>query len=119
MLTRNGKQVFSAGGDRLIKAWPEADEIARARCCGWASRSLPPCQPYCGHSDTITRLMFSADGQTLISVGGGDAIYLWDYLARAGRRRRGARRGVGAPGGGRARRRSSSRAPRRGGALAR
>jgi hypothetical protein len=33
---------------------------------------------YAAHTDHVTALAFSSDGSTLISVGGGDAIYLWD-----------------------------------------
>ena len=94
VLSRNGKHVLTGGNDKLIKLWPEegiragagerggnpAAPIGANRPKHWPA----PCQPYAGHSDHVSKLVFSADGATLVSVGGGDAIYIWDFKGPAG-----------------------------------
>ena len=81
-LTRNGGHVVTGGQDRLIRMWP----METVRVGGQARMGTGPgtCQPYVGHSDHITRLAFSADGQMLVSVGGGDTIFLWEFKGPAG-----------------------------------
>ena len=84
-LSRNGKHVVSGGNDKLIKVWPEKGVRAGGRGGPPSNKHWPsPCQPYAGHSDHVTRLVFSSDGATLISVGGGDAIYLWEFKGPPG-----------------------------------
>ena len=83
-LTRNGKHVVSGGNDRMIRMWPEAAVRAGAATSKGGAIGPAGCQPYAGHSDLISQLRFSSDGQTLISVGGGDAIYIWNYLGKPG-----------------------------------
>jgi WD40 repeat protein len=81
-LSRSGKVIVSGGNDRLLKLWSEAD-VRSGACTPNNSRARPldghACQPYAGHSDHVTRLIFSSDGATLVSVGGGDAVYIWDF----------------------------------------
>ena len=36
-------------------------------------------QAFVGHSAHVTRVQFSADGSTLMTVGGGDAIFVWEF----------------------------------------
>ena len=80
-LARNGKHVVSGSNDRLVKIWPEKTvrEGGPATISDKKAFASSRCQPYAGHSDHVTRLVFSSDGATLISVGGGDAIFLWKF----------------------------------------
>ena len=39
----------------------------------------PDVQSFVGHSDHVTRVALSADGTSLLTVGGGDAIFVWEF----------------------------------------
>ena len=81
-LSRNGRHVVTGGRDRMIKLWPTSAVVeGTALTSGTAAGA---CQPYAGHADHVTRLAFSSDGQTLVSVGGGDAIFLWEFKGPPG-----------------------------------
>ena len=82
-LSRNGRHVATGGQDRLLKLWP-VESLREGGTAYTSGAGAGACQGYVGHSDHITRLAFSSDGQTLLSVGGGDAIFVWEFKGPAG-----------------------------------
>lgn len=36
-------------------------------------------QVFIGHSENVSKILFTPDGQSLLSVG--EAVYMWDFLA--------------------------------------
>ena len=36
-------------------------------------------QVFIGHSENVSRILFTPDGKSLLSVG--EAIYMWDFMA--------------------------------------
>lgn len=72
-VTTNGVYLATGGDDRVIKIWD------------FAMRGPPPplYQAFVGHSDAITDVAFTNDGRQLMSIGGGAALFVWDFLGEA------------------------------------
>ena len=78
-VSTNGKYVATGGNDHMIKVWP-----LRELCSTPGRQSPPKSEAYVGHSDHVTKLRFSPDGENLVSVGGGDAIFIWEFCGGVG-----------------------------------
>jgi len=84
-LARSGAHVATGGHDKKLRMWPMATVREggagpeKTRGCGPGA-----CQPFIGAPDVITKLAFSSDGQTLLMVGGGDTVFVWEYRGPAG-----------------------------------
>ncbi|XP_053384270.1 WD repeat-containing protein 90-like isoform X2 [Mercenaria mercenaria] len=65
-LTDNG-HYLATGGDKVIKVWD------------YNMRLDINFQVFIGHSENVSRIIFTPDSKNLLSVG--EALYLWDFLA--------------------------------------
>lgn len=81
-ITHNGGHVVTGGQDKLLKLWPMAAAREGGPPVGGIGEGAM--QYYVGHSDLITKIAVSADGTSLVTVGGGDCIFVWDYVGPAG-----------------------------------
>ena len=64
----NGRYLVSSGNDRIVNVW-EREEM---RWGGGRPELHRPLR-------SVTSVSFAPDGQSVISVGGGDAIYVWKF----------------------------------------
>ncbi|XP_052262541.1 WD repeat-containing protein 90-like isoform X2 [Dreissena polymorpha] len=65
-LSENGRYL-ATGGDKAIKIWD------------YSMKLDINFQLFIGHSENVSRLIFTPDSKNLLSVG--EALYLWDFLA--------------------------------------
>ncbi|WAQ96619.1 WDR90-like protein [Mya arenaria] len=65
-LTENG-HYLATGGDKTIKIWD------------YNMKHDVNFQVFIGHSENVSRIVFTPDSKSLLSVG--EALYLWDFLA--------------------------------------
>ena len=74
-VSENGKHVVTGGNDHVVKVWDgtQLGKPPRSR------KDKPDVQGFVGHSDHVTKVQFSVDGSTLLTVGGGDAIFIWEF----------------------------------------
>ena len=75
----NGQYVATGGNDHMVKVWPLGE-----LCDSPRKQSASKSQTFVGHPDHVTKLRFSPDGANLISVGGGDAIFVWEFCGGTG-----------------------------------
>ena len=80
-VSHNGKYVVSGGNDRIVKVW-DGKQLAKPSTARGRKASADV-QAFVGHSDHVTRVAFSADGTSLLTVGGGDAIFVWEFCGDA------------------------------------
>ncbi|XP_069124737.1 WD repeat-containing protein 90-like isoform X4 [Argopecten irradians] len=65
-VTSSGRHL-ATGGDKVIKIWD------------YNMKLDINFQVFIGHSENVSKILFTPDGQGLLSVG--EAIYVWDFLA--------------------------------------
>lgn len=65
-VTDNGRYL-ATGGDKTIKIWD------------YNMRLDINFQVFIGHSENVSKIVFTPDGKNLLSVG--EAVYMWDFLA--------------------------------------
>ncbi|KAK3091415.1 hypothetical protein FSP39_019740, partial [Pinctada imbricata] len=65
-VTESGRHL-ATGGDKVIKIWD------------YAMKLDINFQVFIGHSENVSKLMWTPDGKSLLSVG--EAIYVWDFMA--------------------------------------
>ena len=58
---------MTGGNDRVVKVW-DAPQLGKPP---GALKDQSGVQAFVGHSDHVTNVQFSADGRTLLTVGGG------------------------------------------------
>lgn len=63
-LSGDGKRLFTAGADKVVRSWNVAT--------GAAERQFP------GHTGVVTAVAVSADGNTLVSAGADESIRFWN-----------------------------------------
>lgn len=64
VLSVDGKRLFTAGADKLVRSWT------------FATGALE--RQFAGHTGAVTALAVSADGNTLISAGADETIRIWN-----------------------------------------
>ena len=74
----HNRYVVTGGNDRVVKVW-DAPQLGKP--LGVKEKS--GVQAFVGHSDHVTNVRFSADGRTLLTVGGGDTIFVWEFRGDA------------------------------------
>lgn len=67
-----GQQLFSAGGDRLVKTWKLP-----------ANSGAEPVQKFAGHAGPITALAMHSSGRWLASAGADTSVKVWDSQTAA------------------------------------
>ena len=70
---KSGKFIVTGGHDTMIKVWQSPEKHLTG---------APPSQSFIAHSEGIKALTFNKDFTRVISVGHGDAIYVWKWLGK-------------------------------------